>query len=104
MTIKQFNKKYKEQGGIKQLSNMRENLETLRSISGFFNVSSERVRQWMVEFFGEKYDPRCERRKKTIKAIKELIEKHGVEKTRALYPGINKSYLQSAILLAKKNA
>lgn len=97
MTIKQFNKKYKDQGGIKQLSKMREELETLKEIAKHFNVCVERIRQWTVEFFGEIYDPRYERRKRTIEVIKSLIKRHGVEKTRTLYPDINRSYLQEAI-------
>lgn len=96
MKIKYFNKKYEEQGGIKQLSNMRENFETLKKIAEQFDVSVERVRQWMINFFGEKYDPRYKRREKTIKTVRDLIDKHGLEKTQELYPGINKSYLQAA--------
>jgi len=97
MTIKRFNEKYKDSGGIKQLSDMRDNFNTLKQISEQFKVSKERVRQWMVIFFEEKYDPRYERRKNKINAIRKLIENHGIEKTQALYPGINKSYLQAAI-------
>ena len=97
MTIEDFNKKYKLQGGIKQLSTRRENLDTLKSISEHFEISIERVRQWMIEFFGEKYDPRYERRKRKIETIKNLIEKHGIEKAQVLCPGINRSYLRTAI-------
>lgn len=104
MMIKDFNNKYIENGGIKQLSDMRENLKSLKEISEHFSVSIERVRQWMVDFFGEKYDPRYERRKKTIRAIEKLINKHGIERTKDLYPGINKSYLQSAINSVGKSA
>lgn len=97
MTIKQFNKKYKKQGGIKKLSDMRDGFETLKSLSKQFEVSKERIRQWMLLFFGEKYDPRYERRKHKVESIKSLIRKHGVEKTEKLYSGINRSYLQEAI-------
>lgn len=102
MTIKEFDKKYKEQGGIKQLSMMKDNFETLKKISECFKVSKERVRQWMIIFFGEKYDPRYERRENKIKAIKTLIEKYGIEKTKALCSGTNKDYLQIAINNSQK--
>lgn len=104
MTIKDFNNKYTENGGIKQLSDMRENLVTLKDISEHFDVSIERVRQWMIDFFEERYDPRYERRKRTIEAIEKLIDKHGIKRTKDLYPGINKSYLQSAINSVGKSA
>jgi len=97
MNIEEFNEKYKEQGGIKQLSSMRENLDTLKKISECFGVSGERARQWMIEFFEEKYDPRYKRRKKAIEAIKVLIDKYGLKKTRVLCQGTNKSYLKAAI-------
>jgi len=97
MTIQEFDKKYKKNGGIKQLTLMREKLETLEKISNKFGVCKERVRQWMTDLFDEKYDPRNERRKRKIEVIKKLIQKHGVEKTKALYSGLNKSYLKEAI-------
>ena len=76
---------------------MRGELETLKEISEHFGVCVERVRQWTVEFFGEIYDPRYERRRRMIIIIRSLIEKHGVEKTKTLYPDMNRSYLQEAI-------
>lgn len=97
MIISEFEKRYTSQGGIKQLSTMREECETLDSIAMHFGVSKERVRQWMTELFLEKYDPRYERRKRRIEAIESLIKKNGIEKTKELYPGINKHYLKSAI-------
>jgi hypothetical protein len=97
MTIKEFNNKYKLIGGIKQLSIMRENYESLDRIAFTFRVSKERARQWMVEFFGERYDPRTKRRERRIEAMKKVIKKHGVEKTKELYPGINRYYLREAI-------
>ena len=97
MIIKQFDEKYKKQGGIDQLSSMRENLNTLKEISKHFEISIERVRQWMIDFFGEKYDPRKERKEKTIRAIRSLIKKHGIEKAKTFYPNVNKNYLQIAI-------
>lgn len=97
MTIQQFNKKFKRQGGIKKLVDMRYNCYTLRSISEHFHISKERVRQWMVLFFGEKYDPRIERKERKIRNIELLIEKYGVEKTKDIYIDTNKNYLKEAI-------
>jgi hypothetical protein len=98
MTTQQFNKKFKRQGGIKQLSNMRDGLCTLKSISEHFSVSKERVRQWMVLFFGEAYDPRMKRRERRIKSIELLVEKYGVKKTKDLYLGLNRRYLKEALI------
>ena len=97
MDIETFNKTYKRKGGIKQLSLMRENLESLNEISKRFGVCKERARQWMTEIFHENYDPRNERKRKKVEILKELIQEHGVEKTKSLYPGINKGYLEEAI-------
>ena len=97
MTITEFNKKYKLKGGIKQLFDMREDLATLKEISEHFGISRERIRQLMVDLFKENYDPRYERREKTIRAIKNLIVNYGVEKVQVLYLKMNRDYLQAAV-------
>ena len=97
MTIKEFNKKYNQLGGIKQLSNMKANFDTLKEISEYFGVSKERVRQWMIELFGEKYDTRYDRRDKRIEIVQQLIKKIGIENVKKMYPNINKDYLRYAI-------
>jgi hypothetical protein len=97
MTIDKFNEIYGSKGGIGKLTEMKESLETLKSISINFGVSKERVKQWSVEMFHQKYDPRYERRDRKIEKIRELIKLHGVEKTKELYQGINKHYLKQAI-------
>ena len=97
MTIERFNALYGNKGGIKQLTKMRDDCETLLNISTHFGVSKERVRQWMEEIFNSPYDPRAKRREIRVEAIKKLIQLHGVEKTKQLYSGINKSYLAEAI-------
>ncbi len=82
MDIKQFDKKYSNKGGIRELMHMRAELMPLRVIASRFEVSRERVRQWMIEMFGEKYDPRADRRKKKEEAIesgfKELEENNTI--------------------------
>ena len=102
MDIETFNSIYKKRGGIKQLSLMREKLESLDEISKRFGVCKERARQWMTELFDEQYDPRKERRRRKVEIVKDLIKKHGVEKTKCLYPGLNKEYLKEAIKNLKK--
>lgn len=102
MTIEEFNDKYNEQGGIKILSDMRSALSTQKAISLHFGVSVERVRQWMIEFFGEIYDPREERKLMRVKSIENSIRKNGIEKTKLLYPEINRVYLKTAISNLKK--
>ncbi len=97
MTIEKFNELYGEKGGIGKLTEMRDSLSTLVSISVHFGVSRERIRQWMIQLFGEAYDPRKKRRENKIEAIKELIKTHGVERTKQLYSGINKYYLKEAL-------
>jgi len=97
MTIEEFDKRYKRKGGIKQLSLMRERLDSLDKISKRFGVCKERVRQWMVEMFDETYDKRRERRLRKVEIVKDSIKKHGIEKTKALFPGLNRRYLKEAI-------
>lgn len=95
MTIEEFTKKYKDQGGFNTLLKMRTELETLLSISNHFGVSRERTRQWMKEFFGN-YDPRYERRKRRIASVKSLLQEHGKEELLKIYPSVNKEYLKEA--------
>ena len=97
MNIEEFNKRYGDKGGIGALSEMRSNLETLEKIRLHFGVSRERIRQWMKEIFGEKYDPRKPRRERRINHIIDSIRKNGVDMTKEMMPGINKWYLKTAI-------
>jgi len=75
MNLKQFEKKYSKVGGMNKLIEMRALLMPLKNIAETFGVSRERVRQWMLEFFGEKYDPRPDRRKRK----QEILESGIVE-------------------------
>lgn len=96
MTVKEFNVKYQEKGGIIQLTNMRDNYATLLHIGTHFGVSKECIRLWMIDMFGIPYDPKIKRREKKVASLRELIRIHGLKKTRELYPGINRSYLKEA--------
>lgn len=62
MNVTQFEEKYKEKGGVNRLTEMRALMFTQKYIAKHFDVSIERVRQWMIEFFGSVYDPRPDRR------------------------------------------
>ena len=76
MKIELFNEKYKLVGGFTKLSEMRKNLLTLQEIAKCFGVSKVRVAQWMEGFFGEKYDPRMQRRERMICAMIEFAKEH----------------------------
>ena len=102
MTIENINIDHAKQGGVQQLASMRDRLLTLEEIANHFNVSKTRVAQWMEEIFGEKYDPREARKQKEITDIATLIKKHGVKKTKEIYPSVNKFYFRDAIKLSKK--
>ena len=102
MTIQNFEKMHGKQGGMKQLTHMRDSCATLQSIADQFKVSKTRVGQWMIDIFGQNYDPRYDRRRLKIEAVEKLVKKFGVEKTKELYAGINKEYLKKAIKNLKK--
>lgn len=99
VSINEFNQKYNSKGGIKTLTNFRENYDTLLTISKHFKVSKERVRQWMKEMF-KGYDPRTERREAKIKTIIDLIKRLGEKEVRKM--GFNKQYFKIAIKRLKK--
>ena len=69
MNKKLFENKYGSKGGMKQLTKMRSSLSTQKAISLQFGVSRERVRQWMLEFFSDTYDPREKRREIIIESM-----------------------------------
>ena len=61
MTIKEFQKKYTDNGGIVTLTEMRSLFYTQNYIAKHFGVTLATVRLWMLEFFGTPYDPRPDR-------------------------------------------
>ena len=63
MNRHEFEIVYGSRGGFDQIDIMIKRLCTLQQIAEHFGVSRERVRQWSVEIFGKKYDPRTMRRK-----------------------------------------
>lgn len=66
MTIEKFQNIYIKKGGIAKLTELRSLFYTQKYIAKHFRVSGERVRQWMLEFFGSKYDPRPDRKEAII--------------------------------------
>tara|TARA_R100000789_G_scaffold97681_1_gene100513 strand:+ start:786 stop:1130 length:345 start_codon:yes stop_codon:yes gene_type:complete len=95
--IRYFDEKYVVQGGIKRLTEMKNNLRTLDDIAEQFNVSKERVTQWMVEFFDERYDPREERRNRKIHFMLKYLKKHGIDGFEKVSKYVNKSYKEEAL-------
>lgn len=72
MTVKEFEDKYKEKGGMQKLTELRSLFYNQKYIATHFGVSRERVRQWMVEFFGSAYDPRMDRKEMIINSMVEF--------------------------------
>jgi len=62
MNIEKFEKKYGKYGGMTKLAELRTLLFSQDYIAGVFKVTKERIRQWMLLFFGSVYDPREDRR------------------------------------------
>lgn len=60
MNVENFNSKYGEKGGIKKFTELRSLFFSTKYIAEHFGVSKERVKQWMLEFFGSVYDVRDE--------------------------------------------
>jgi len=69
MTVKEFDEKYGLKGGITKLTELRSLFYTQEYIAAHFSVTRERVRQWMLEFFGSAYDPRPDRREMIIASM-----------------------------------
>lgn len=69
MTVKEFNKTYGRKQGILMLTQMRSMAITQDNIAKHFGVTKERVRQWMLEFFGSEYDPRQERKERMMNSM-----------------------------------
>lgn len=103
MKIELFNKKYQSFGGFAKLSEMKKNFFTLLEIAKHFGVSKERARQWMIELFGEKYDPRMQRREKVIQAMLEFASEHTEKEFEEAFKLQNKDYFTEALRRAKGN-
>jgi predicted transcriptional regulator len=103
MKIDKFNEKYKLLGGFTKLSEMRKNLLTLQEIAKCFGVTKTRIAQLMVLFFGEKYDPRMQRRERMICAMIEFAKEHTEREFIEAYRLQNFDYFYEAVRRIKGN-
>ncbi len=85
MNVREFDEKYKKFGGIKTLTKMRGTLATQEAIAIAYRVSKERVRQWMLEFFGDVYDPRPERKESIIQSMIDFAKMNPYEDFKYAY-------------------
>lgn len=87
MTVKEFNETYGKKQGLLMLTQMRSLSNTQDMIANHFGVSKERVRQWMLEFFGSEYDPRQERRDRMMNSMIDFARNHEIEDFKEAYNG-----------------
>ncbi len=79
MNVVDFNSKYKEKGGMDELSKLRSLLFTRKYIASHFGVTNDRVRQWMIIFFGsDGYDSRPERKEAIMESMVDFARSNNV--------------------------
>lgn len=106
MEVKEFNKLY---GGRKQgmimLTQMRATSQTQDVIANHFGVTKERIRQWMVEFFGSEYDPRIDRKIRMMASMEDFARIHTENEFVEAYNGSEyfKEVLKECKKFFKKN-
>lgn len=61
MTVKEFELKYRNKGGIAKLTELRSFFYSHTYIATHFGVGRNLIRVWMKELFGTTYDPRPDR-------------------------------------------
>ena len=101
MNIKKFNEKYQSKGGFAKLTELKQNLATLENIGKHFELSKERIKQLMIVFFGEAYDPRKDRRNNLIKAMLKFAETHTEKEFMDAFVNENGEYLKEALHIAR---
>ena len=79
MSIKEFNKEYRNCGGIQKLNEMRALRRPQKEIANQFNVTAGSIPLWMEQFFGSAYDPRYDRRNVIIQSMMDLLKHLGRE-------------------------
>lgn len=95
MMVKDFNKEYKKKGGMMMLNEMRALKQTQDTIANHFGVTKERVRQWLLEFFGKEYDPRYDRRNAIIESMVDFSEHRTAEEFHEAFK--NSEYYEMAL-------
>lgn len=101
MTVKEFNTTYGRKQGILMLTQMRSSSNTQDMIANHFGVSKERVRQWMIEFFGSEYDPRQDRKERMMNSMLDFARKNALEDFKEAYTG--SEYFQEVLEECKNN-
>lgn len=95
MIVKTFNETYGDKGGMVILNEMRALKMKQDVIANHFGVTKERVRQWLLEFFGKKYDPRYDRRNSIIQSMIDFSEHRTKEEFEEAFKGTE--YYQMAL-------
>lgn len=97
MDINNFEEMYGNKGGVKILKEFMDNGFTTNFIGEHFGVSAERVKQWCVEMFGKRYDPRQQRREYRIERMLEYAKTVSEEEFRNAYIYTDKYYHDLAL-------
>jgi hypothetical protein len=85
MNVKDFETKYKDKGGMLKLTEMRSLAFSAGYIAEHFNVTTERVKQWMLEFFGSVYDVKDEQAEATKKGMIEFAKNNEISEFRRAF-------------------
>lgn len=101
MVVKEFEDKYKSKGGMKKLTEFRSLLVSQDQIATHFGVGKQRVRQWMLEFFGAVYDARPDRRDAIINSMVDFAMMNPPSEFDAAYK--NSPYYKEALKKIKSN-
>lgn len=100
MNVKEFNTVYGRKQGMLMLTQMRSMDATQDSIANHFGVTKERVRQWMLEFFGVEYDPRVGRKERMVNSMIAFAKKNSVDDFREAFVG--SEYYDEVLEICKK--
>lgn len=95
MLIIDFQLKYRDKGGVAKLTELRSLFYSQNYIAKHFGVTSKRVKQWMVEFFGNTYDPRSDREEAIISNMVEFARNNSRKDFNKAF--VNSSYYQRAL-------
>lgn len=70
MTIKEFNQKYKKQGGYLALKQMVKEKRTLEFIAAHFGADDKQLASfWIRDIMKKKYDPRKHRKERVVESM-----------------------------------